>query len=437
MWSEGDVVSFFGMAGKSRLDGQHIAFGDFSDLRAQVGGRNQVMKYRWFMIVGLVAGMAWAQEVHESMQGFVVKPAKLDATAARLATLKLPEGFQITKFAEKVDGARMMAVAADGALYVTKRGEAGEVRRLRDTDGDGRADENMVVAKIPHVHGIAIRDDRMWLAAVRDLYVADIRNDGTLSEPRRIVDDLPDAGQHPNRTLAFSPKGELFLSVGSTCNAAPEPNKESATMLRVAPDGSSRTIFASGLRNTIGFDWHPQTGELWGMDHGIDWLGSETQKEELNRLVEGGKYGWPFVFEEGKPNPADDPKETTGLTWEEYAKTCQPSVLGYDAHAAPMALVFYKDGNFPKEYRGDAFVTLHGSWNRKDPRGYELARVRFERGKPVAFEKFLSGFFVPGEGQFGRPCGLVQAPDGSLLMSDDSGGTIYRIAYTGSAKAVP
>lgn len=367
------------------------------------------------------------------VQGHIFKPAQEKPTPERIASLQLPEGFEIEAFATGLDAPRMMEFSPQGNLYVTRRGDEGEVLLLRDENGDGQAEKPLRVAKIPHVHGIARRGDQLFLAAIRDLYVADIREDDTLSEPRRIFSDLPDAGQHPNRTLRFSPDGTLYLSVGSTCNAAPEANPENATILKLALDGSDRTIFASGLRNTIGFDWHPETNAMFGADHGIDWLGDETQREELNRIEEGKRYGWPFVFEDGEPNPSDNPKETTGMTWQEYAETCEVPVLTFEAHAAPMALVFYDGDAFPEDFRGDAFVSFHGSWNRGEPAGYDVHRIKFNGGEPVEAAAFLSGFLIDdGRAQFGRPCDLAVAPDGSLFLSDDGGGAIYRIRHTGS-----
>ncbi len=321
----------------------------------------------------------------------------------------------------------MMAAAGGGRLYVTRRGEKGDVVLLEDKDGDGVAEAKSIVLKLPHVHGIAIKGETLYLTTIREVYSAPIKADGTLGELKKLFSELPDAGQHPNRTLAFSPQGELFLSVGSTANSTPEPNKESATLLKLNPDAGKREIFARGLRNTIGFAWHPKTGKLYGMDHGIDYLGDESQKEELNEIKEGKNYGWPFVYEDGKANLEDDPKETTGLNWDEYAKTCEPSLLTATAHSAPMALIFPSTKQFPADFAGDALVSFHGSWNRAEPKGYSVMRLRFKNGQPVAFEEFLSGF-VDAAGQFGRPCGLVEWEDGSILVSDDGGGMIYRIA---------
>ena len=370
------------------------------------------------------------EQVFQRVTGHVNEPAKLEPTAELIAGLQLPPGFSINVFADQLVAPRMIAVAPDGTAYVTRRAPHNDVWLLRDSDGDGVAEEKRQVGSIQHVHGITIRDGRVYLAAVREFYVADIQADGSLGTPQVLYSDLPDAGQHPNRTVKFSPTGRLFLSVGSTNNAAPEPNPESATMLELAADGSGRSIFAKGLRNTIGFDWHPVTGEFWGMDHGIDWLGDLEHREELNLLIQGGDYGWPFIYDDQKFNLQQDPQPITGLTWEEYAARTAPPVMGLEPHAAPMEMLFYAGSQFPEQYRNSAFVALHGSWNRARPVGYKVVLVQFANGQPAGVADFLTGFLVnSAKAQFGRPCGMAVASDGSLLLTDDSGGVVYRISY--------
>jgi glucose/arabinose dehydrogenase len=369
-------------------------------------------------------------QVFERVQGHVNEPTKLVPTEELLQRLQLPAGFAINKFADGLVAPRMLAIGEDGAVYVTRRHPHNDVWLLRDMDGDGSAEERRVVAEIQHVHGIAIHAGRVYLAAVRNFYVANIESDGSFSTPQALYSDLPDAGQHPNRTVKVSPDGRLFLSVGSTNNAAPEPNPESATMLLLQPDGTGRSIYAKGLRNTIGFDWHPTTGELWGMDHGIDWLGDLEQREELNLIVQGGDYGWPFIYDDRKFNMHQNPQETTGLTREEYAARTAPPILGLEPHSAPMEMLFYRASQFPEAYRNQAFVAMHGSWNRARPVGYSVVMIRFEKGQPVQVQDFLTGFLTDGRrSQFGRPCGMAVGRDGSLFISDDSGGVVYRVTY--------
>ena len=372
--------------------------------------------------------------------GHVLEPSQLEPTPERIGKLALPEGFAIKVFAKDLVNPRMIAVADDGTLYVTRR-SVGDVVMLRDADGDGVADdteaERKVVASRPMMHGIAIDGDTVYLTTVADVYRTTRRADGTLEPLERIIDDLPEGGQHPNRMVLPGPDGKLYISVGSTCNACGETNPENATMLRAEPDGSSRTILASGLRNTIGYAFEPDTGELFGMDHGIDWLGDNEQHEELNRIVAGAQYGWPYIYADGKANPQDYPPN--GITMEAWREKSTEPVGLYTPHAAPMQLTFYTGDAFPEDYRGDAYIAMRGSWNRKPPSGYEVLRIDFEEGKPVGFEPFLTGFLMEGEGengwgQMGRLAGLAQGPDGALYLSDDTNGVIYRISYEGDAR---
>jgi Raf kinase inhibitor-like YbhB/YbcL family protein len=366
-----------------------------------------------------------------SVRHTVFQPRPVEATPERLRQVKLPNGFSIAPFATGLKNPRILAVHPDGHVYVSRR-EQGDVLLLRDADGDGRADgAPLQVLHRPAAHGLAVHEGHLYIATVKEILRAPIQPDGRLGNVELLVDDLPDGGQHPNRTLAFGPDGKLYVSIGSTCNACNETNPEHAALLRVEPDGSSRSIFASGLRNTIGFGWHPGTGELWGMDHNIDSLGDDQHPEELNRIEMGRRYGWPHVFGEGDLHPQTTPPG--GISHEQWRAMSTPMVLGYTAHAAPMQMVFHTGNGFPAAYGGDALVAMRGSWNRKPAVGYEVVRIRFDQGQPKSIEPFATGFLVDrGEAHIARPVGLGVMPDGALLVSDDSNGAIYRIAYTGS-----
>ena len=360
----------------------------------------------------------------------VSKPAKVEATTARIAALQAPDGVKISVFASGLKNARIIAVSDNGNIYLSRR-DQGDVLLLKDADGDGKADgEPLVVANRAGAHGLAIHDGKLYLATVKEVFVSDIASDGSLGPLKLIISDLPDSGQHPNRTLKVGPDEMLYISVGSTCNACNESNPENATILKATLDGKQRTIFASGLRNTIGFDWHPQTGALWGFDHGIDYLGDEVQPEELNLLEQGKQYGWPHIWGKDGVNPQSTP--VGEITKDQWKAASEPMVLGYDAHAAPMQFVFAKGGSMPAEFDGDAFVTLRGSWNRKTPSGYNIVRVKFDAGAPKSIEPFVTGFLTDGgKTHFARPVGLAVAKDGALLMADDANGVIYRIAGSG------
>lgn len=363
----------------------------------------------------------------------VFKPAKVEASPDRIAQLKAPTGFTVTEFAAGLKNPRILVAGPNDTVYVSRR-EQGDVILLRDADRDGRADgAGEIVANRAGAHGMAIHGNQFFLVTNKQLFVADIAADGKLGAMKMLAGDLPDSGQHPNRTIAVGPDDMLYLSVGSTCNACNEDNPESAALLRVSFDGKTRTIFASGLRNTIGFDWNPTTGELWGMDHGIDFLGDDVQPEELNKIEQGKQYGWPHIWGKDGVNPQSTPPGE--ITKEQWKKLSTPMAMGYTAHAAPMQMLFYKGTAFPAAYRGDAFVAMRGSWNRQPASGYEIVRIRFSNGQPQSFEPFVTGFLTDnGRTHIARPVGLAMAGDGSLLMADDANGKIYRIAYTGNTR---
>jgi Raf kinase inhibitor-like YbhB/YbcL family protein len=380
--------------------------------------------------------------------GHVYEPQAIAPSDERIAALVKPAGFHVHRFAEGLYNPRIMATADDGTIYVTQR-TPGNLVMLQDLNRDGVVDAQKVVLRLKDLHGITLRGRKIYLVTVKMVFVADLRRDGSLGPLETVTSGLPDGGQHPNRTLAFGPDAGLYVSVGSTCNACMETSRESATLLRVDLKSGKREIFASGLRNTIGFGWHPSSRRLFGMDQGIDWLGDEEQSEELNEILKGKRYGWPYIYDEGELNPQDEPLKVTQQQWAEKSEN---PVSGYEAHAAAMQLRFYEAGLFPVEYRNNAFVAFHGSWNRKPSSGYEVVRLRFDSaGGFEGFEPFVTGFLqpqpnqnpplpgaqpLPPDGFIGRPVGITVAGDGSLLIGDDSNNIIYRVAY-GNTAGVP
>jgi glucose/arabinose dehydrogenase len=358
----------------------------------------------------------------------VFRPEERPMTLELAATLQVPSGFRVEPFAEGLGEARML-VARGSFLYVT-RPDPGDVLRLADTDGDGTVDETQTVASgLPLVHGIVFRDDAVYLATDTEVLLASVDDSGGFGTPVPIITDLPDGGQHPRRTLGIGPDDRLYISVGSSCDACVESNPEHATLLVAALDGTGRSTFARGLRNTIGFGWHPATQVLWGMDHGSDWRGDDLPPEELNAITLGADFGWPYCYGDRTPDPVmDDPPGTTQAA--RCASTSAPT-LSTQAHDAPIGLTFYAGTGFPEDYRDDAFIAMHGSWNRLPPTGYQVTRLVFEDGVPQRFEPFVTGFLIDGgRATFGRPAGITVAPDGTLLFSDDTNGVIYRVSYT-------
>ncbi|ASY63829.1 L-sorbosone dehydrogenase [Sinorhizobium sojae CCBAU 05684] len=379
----------------------------------------------------LFSATAWAQQegVLHSVQANVFRPKHQPFSEDILKRLKVPDGFQVSVFARDLGNARMMAVAEDGTVYVT-RPEEKDVIALKDGDSKPR----VVASDLDGVHGVAIRDGRIYLATVHAVMAADLNADGTIGKIETVVDDLPDGGQHGRRTLAFAPDGALHINIGSSCDACFESSDEKAANLRLDLNSKRRTVFAKGLRNMRGFDWHPETGVMWGLDHGVDHLGDDLPGEELNKIEEGVHYGWPFCYGDRQPDwvsftmPEGAPKDEFCST-----KTVGPA-LTFDAHASVINIRFYDAEQFPEEYRNDAFVTLRGSANRADPAGYKVVRVNFDKGEPTGTEDFLTGFLSDDRKmEFGRLAGLAIAPDGSLLVSEDTNGVIFRITYRAGA----
>lgn len=357
------------------------------------------------------------------------RPTQLPFDQAAFEALDLPAGFSINVYRSGLGQARMLGVHAEH-VYVTQPMQ-GNVIQLIDDDQDGVAEAQRVVAgDLPQVHGIAFHGTDVFLADVHHVYRGSVAADGGFGALETIVSDLPDGGQHSLRTLGIGPDELLYISVGSDCDACVEFNPEHATILRSTLAGQAqgeRTIFARGLRNTIGFGWHPTSGDLWGMDQGSDWRGDDLPPEELNAIAQGNDYGWPYCYANRHSDPViQDPP---GQTKEAYCAATTPPVLLNQAHQSPIGLVFSTSSSFPQRYRDGAFIAFHGSWNRKPATGYRVAFVPFTAGQPQAVEDFVSGFLIRGgTATFGRPAGIAMADDGALLFTDDTNGIVYRVS---------
>ena len=344
--------------------------------------------------------------------------------------LTVPEGFEAEVFAQGLAGVRWMAFGPDGRLYATLS-RAGRVVRLHDTDDDGRADSiETVVDGLDRPHGLAWHGRDLWVAETgRVLWLPDATRRPGVFKPQLVVDSLPAGGQHWSRTLIFDPSGHFFyLSVGSSCNVCDEAEGRRAAVLRFPIQGGVPEIYARGLRNAVGLAFHPETGELWATDNGRDWLGDDLPPEELNALHRGRHYGWPQCYGARIPNPEYADRHRCAGT--------EAPLTTFPAHTAPLGIGFYTGDRFPEEYYGDAFVALHGSWNRSTPVGYKVVRVRVRAGRPTGggrgVEDFVSGWLGARGRVRGRPVQPLVGPDGALYVSDDHGGRIWRIAWAES-----
>ena len=381
-----------------------------------------------FLILCSAALLAQQKPLEQAQtNGHLTNPAQAEWTPDVVARLRVPSGFRIEVFASRLGNVRMLAVSESGAVYATRR-NMGDVILLRDSNADGVADVMRVVARgLNWINGIHINSGVVYLATDKRVYSAPLAPEGEVLNLKTIFQDLPDAGQHPNRTLAIGPDGMLYVTVGSTCNTCRETNPLNATIQRFAPDGSARLTWAEGLRNTIGFGWLPTTGELWAMDMGSDWRGDDMPPDELNRIERNGHYGWPWCFADRQVDRHFS-QPPPGQTREEFCAATKPSILNSQAHSSPIGFVFQTDSRWPSEYRNDAFIAMHGSWNRERPSGYKVVRLRFAGGQPAGFEDFVTGWLSEdGNTQYGRPTGLAFAADGSMLISDDENGAIYRV----------
>jgi glucose/arabinose dehydrogenase len=355
----------------------------------------------------------------------------LAADALPLESIRLPDGFKIEIFAADVPNARQMAWSPARILYVGSR-EAGTVYALPDTDGEWRADAVHVLARgLKEPSGVAYRDGALYVADVdRVLRYDDIdrrfadssqRAPEPSPAPAVVSDAFPGDRHHGWKFIAFGPDGRLYVPVGAPCNVC-EVSGLHATITRIAPGGGTPEIVARGVRNTVGFDWHPESGELWFTDNGRDRLGDDVPPDELNRLASAGQhFGFPFCH----GGDLADPELGRRASCAEFVPPAQK--LG--AHVAAIGMRFYDAEQFPAAYRGAIFIAEHGSWNRSEKIGYRVTVVRLEGDRAVAYEPFAEGW-LDGQRAWGRPADVEIAPDGSLLVSDDHAGAIYRISYT-------
>ena len=341
----------------------------------------------------------------------------------RSAEIKLPPGFSIAVYAANVPGARSMALGAKGTLFVGSRSE-GKVYAIVDRNGDHKADEVITIASgLKSPNGVAFRDGSLYVAEISRVLRFD-KIETHLNDPPRPVTvntSFPDKSHHGWKFIRFGPDGRLYVPVGAPCNVCEEKDPRFASIMRMAADGSNLEIFAHGVRNTVGFDWHPRTGELWFTDNGRDRLGDNQPPDELNRAPRAGlHFGFPYWHGRGIP----DPEHGKNRRREEFV----PPEMELGPHVASLGMRFYTGTMFPESYRDQIFIAEHGSWNRTVPIGYRITLVRLKDNRAVSYETFAQGWLQNGSA-WGRPVDLQVMPDGSLLVSDDKADAIYRISY--------
>ncbi len=368
------------------------------------------------------------KEKREESKEQIEKPIIVEhPTDLPLDSLNLPDGFKITVFAEGIDGARSMAMGDDGTLFVGTRNE-NTIYALQDLDGDFWAEKVMVLDTTLEVpNGVAFKDGALYVAEVsRLLKYPNIENQlSDIPEPEVIYDDYPTEFHHGWKYIAFGPDDKLYVPVGAPCNICERSSEDErfATITRMDPDGSNREIYAKGVRNTVGFTWHPETKELWFTDNGRDMMGDDIPPCELNRVSEAGQhFGYPYCH----GGTIKDPEFGDQYPCSDFV----PPVQQMGAHVAPLAVKFYRGKMFPEKYKDYAIVAEHGSWNRSSKVGYRISLVKLDGNKAVGYETFIDGWLNEEKQEaFGRPVDLLFLKDGSMLISDDFADAIYRVTY--------
>jgi len=382
---------------------------------------NSVMRFVLSVCLAAACSSS-AGSVADASDSTATVAADTTRVAALDGRLTVPAGFKVQTFA-KVDGARWLAVGPDGSVYVSQPGE-GQITRLVDANGDGVAESRSVVASdLSRPHGMAFHKGYLYVANTDGVVRLRLGADGVPQGSAERVNRYSGGGGHWTRTVIFGPDSAMYVSIGSTCNLCEERSPDRAAVMRYDEDGSNGRLFARGLRNAVGMAVHPTTKAIWVSQHERDNISPNHENlpaEEINILRDGGDYGWPYCHGDRVPNPEYNSAVRC-------ANTIAPA-LKMQAHSAPLALEFLdKATNFPEDWRGDALVAFHGSWNRDVPTGAKVVRIRVKDGMPVSYEDFVTGWQRPDGSRWGQPVGIAVARDGSVLVSDDQGGVVYRV----------
>lgn len=354
----------------------------------------------------------------------LISPPTVGAERLPLETITLPPGFSISIYASNVPNARSMTLSPNGTLFVGTR-TAGTVYAVLDRDRDSTADEVIVIAKgLNMPNGVAFHDGALYVAEVSRILRYDRIEASLYNPPAPVVLNrgFPTDRHHGWKFIRFGPDGKLYVPVGAPCNVCNPTDERYAAIWRMEPDGTGLELFARGVRNTVGFDWHPTTEKLWFTDNGRDWMGDDQPPDELNRAPRPGlHFGFPYCHGTNVPDPLYGAKRRC----EEFT----PPAVELGPHVASLGMRFYTGAMFPKSYRGQIFIAEHGSWNRSTPIGYRITLVRLRGNRAVSYDVFADGWLRGGRA-WGRPVDVLVMPDGALLVSDDHAGAIYRISYT-------
>ncbi|MAI77385.1 MAG: oxidoreductase [Deltaproteobacteria bacterium] len=397
--------------------------------------KNWMLRIIFFLLMG--AAIIWIF----FPDGYALRGPLLDSMLGREAPaptqemsdgrLRAPDGYDVTLWAQNLGDARFLRVTPEGSLLVsqTRLGQISLV--LADHDGDGLSDgSRVIVENLDRPHGFDLREGSIYIGEATAIARVPFEESGldTISltgEVERIAEGIPEGGNHWRRSLRFGPDGRIYVTVGSSCNVCEEEDPRRAALLRFEADGSGETTFATGLRNTVGFDWQPGTDALYGTDNGRDLLGDDEPACELNHIIEDGFYGWPYANANANSQIEADPDFGPGNE-DRIADSLAPA-HSFRAHNAPLGITFIRRRDADPAYRGAALVALHGSWNRSTLDGYQVVSLHWGADGQITERPFLTGFEENGD-VMGRPVDIAEGTDGAIYISDDYGKAVYRVS---------
>lgn len=347
---------------------------------------------------------------------------ELNANSFPLQLLKLPAGFTISVYAAGLKNPRELALGKNGIVYVGTRSD--KVYALVPNATHTKADKiNIIASNLNAPNGVTYQEGSLYVAEINQILRYDNIDEHLSNPPKPITvkADLPNKSHHGLRVIHFGPDGLLYISIGMPCNICTQDDPHFGTIMRMKKDGSNFEIYAKGIRNSVGFAWHPVTKELWFTDNGRDWLGDNLPPDELNKATHiGMNFGFPFYYGKNHPDPNFSTRPSASLM--------TPAEVELDPHVAALGMIFYTGKMFPKTYQNQIFIAEHGSWNRSKKIGYRVTLVTLKNNKPESYTPFIEGW-LQGQSYWGRPVDLLVLPDGSLLISDDDAGVIYNVSF--------
>ncbi len=381
------------------------------------------MKILPLLFIFTLFGSCDGQNTNNDKKGGIVQKS-IDKPKLPLKEIRLPTGFNIDVYA-KVDNARSMTMGDKGTIFIGNR-KGSSVYAVRDEDGDNYAEKVFVIADNfkDSPNGVAFKDGDLYVAEISKIWrFRDIENNLlNPPKPELVYDGYPKDGHHGWKYIAFGPDGKLYVPVGAPCNICESKNPIYTSITRIDVNNPKPEIYATGVRNTVGFTWHPNTNELWFSDNGRDWLGDDEPPCELNRAArQGMHFGYPYCH----GGNISDPEFGNKFPCSDFEKPVQN--LG--PHVAPLGLKFYTGEMFPAAYKNQILIAEHGSWNRSKPIGYRITMVSLDGNRSQGYSDFATGWLRSDGTSWGRPVDVLVMPDGSLLVSDDKAGVLYRISY--------